>query len=645
MPCWSIPFRKTRRAAGGEWNKGTGRVVWYRMRIPRRAILALLASFLPVFAAAAPLTNRLANSPSPYLALHGADPVAWQEWSAETVERARTEGKLLYVSVGYFSCHWCHVIQRESYRNADIARFLNAHFIPVKVDRELDPALDAQLVEFAERTLGRSGWPLNVFVTPDGHPLYATLYHPPAELLGILRKLDELWRADPKRLMDLARVEDVRPAGLGVPEMNAARVRELVAATRTAILADADVVQGGFGQQSKFPQVPQLRFLLDDYARNPDTQVAEFLRLTLDAMAQNGLADHVGGGFFRYTVDPSWKTPHFEKMLYDNVELAGLYLDAARVLQRDDYRAIGVRTIDFMLDELRTEQGGFIAALSAVDDHEIEGGYYLWDAAQLESVLTADELAAYRLSAGMTDAPPFEHGWLPRRELSAAEVARRLKRSPSETGALLRSAEAKLRAARAGRGLPRDTKVIAAWNGRMLSTLVAAATITGERRYREAALALRDLLATSLWDGRSLARMRVGGRAVGTVTLEDYAYVAAGLADWALYANDDRSLKLAHSMATTAWDRFYGKGGWRFEEASLLAGVSGQDVISDGPMPSPSAVLIGTSLRLAGRTGDDRLRQQALAAANSGAGLIHDNPFWFATPVAVLRDAVGSARR
>jgi uncharacterized protein YyaL (SSP411 family) len=390
--------------------------------------------------------------------------------------------------------------------------------------------------------------------------------------------------------------------------------------------------------------------------------VREFLITTLDAMARNGLHDRLGGGFFRYTVDPSWKTPHFEKMLYDNAQLGALYLQAARVLRRDDYRALGLRTLDFLLGEFREPTGGFIAALSALDDRGVEGGYYLWSAAELDRLLTAEEREVYRLSAGMTDAPPFEQGWLPLAAHSIAEVATRLKREPADVERLVKTAEAKLRAARARRGLPRDTKVLAAWNGLTLSALAAAARDSKETRYREAGQALRDVLARSLWDGKQLARSRVDGKPGGKVALEDYAYVARGLMDWAQATGNPADLKIAGDIARSAWARFYGNNGWRLEEASLLVAEPGQDVVSDGHLPSPSAVLIEASLRIAdgiearaarqggrvggfaAQTGAAALRRQALAAANSGHERIAADPFFFATPVSARLRAAGAIR-
>ena len=369
-----------------------------------------------------------------------------------------------------------------------------------------------------------------------------------------------------------------------------------------------------------------------EHARAPNPRLAEFLLLTLDAMAGLGLHDQLGGGFFRYTVDPSWKTPHFEKMLYDNAQLARLYLDAARVFRRDDYRTVAYRTLDFLLRDMADASGGFIAALSALDEQGVEGGYYLWSQAQLEATLSAPELAAYRLHAGMTEAAPFERGWLPLAVLPAPEVAQQLKGEPAEVAARIRSAQTKLRTVRAKRGLPRDTKVLAAWNGLALSAFTAAAR--EDARYRPAAQALRDMLVKQMWDGQQLARSRVAGKTGGKVALEDYAYVVAGLTDWAALTGADGDTAMARDIARVAWQRFYGKTGWRLEEASLLVAETGQDTVSDGHLPSPSALLIESSLRLAARSNDTDLRRRALGAANSGHRLFDEGPFWHASLIA-----------
>ncbi|MBT9613247.1 MAG: thioredoxin domain-containing protein, partial [Burkholderiales bacterium] len=291
------------------------------MRHGLAALLVLLIAF-PVQA----LDNQLKQHPSPYLALHGTDPTAWQEWNAQTIERARRENKLLFVSIGYFSCHWCHVMQRESYKNPEIAKLLNERFIPVKVDREINGALDAELQTFAEATRKQAGWPLNVFITPEGYPLFALLYAPPQEFLQTISRLDTRWQQESDKLKQVAQsAAQEMPAPQEAQAQFAPQIGQLYRQRLVEeALVQADPFRGGFGTANKFPHAPQLAALLEAQRQTPHTKLAEFLRITFDQMAGLGLYDHVGGGFFRYTTDPDWHIPHFEKMLYDNAQLASL---------------------------------------------------------------------------------------------------------------------------------------------------------------------------------------------------------------------------------------------------------------------------------------------------------------------------------
>ncbi|MEK7260801.1 MAG: DUF255 domain-containing protein [Pseudomonadota bacterium] len=575
------------------------------------------------------LTNQLKHHPSPYLAMHAADPVAWQDWGPAAVERARREGKLLFISVGYFSCHWCHVMQRESYRNPDIAAFLNRHFVPVKVDRELEAALDARLIEFAERTRGQGGWPLNVFITPEGYPMYAALYLPPAEFKSVLERLQGLWAKDRAGLERLARDEAKR----------AAAPAEMPVATGSFVeqaLAQADSIHGGFGDQSKFPSAPQLEALLARAGAGPEPRLKEFLKLTLDHMADLGLYDHVGGGFFRYTVDPSWKTPHFEKMLYDNALLARVYLHAAKVLREPRYERVARTTLDFMARELRVPDGALIASLSAVDDKDVEGGYYLWNADELAALLSEREAQVLRLAFGMQDAAPFEAGYLPLRSLPPAEVARQLGLDTAAVEAALSQALEKLRQARTKRALPRDTKLLAGWNGLALAVFAEAARVTGEAKYRDVAAGIRDYLMRALWDGKTLKRAVDKGRAVGAVALEDYAYVTQGLLEWARLTDSTADYAQATSVARVAWQRFYAARGWRLDERSLIQTGGAEAAIADGPLPSPSAVLVEATLALAEKTGDVALARQARTARDLARSAVQRDRFWQASHGALL---------
>jgi uncharacterized protein YyaL (SSP411 family) len=602
--------------------------------------LGIVTTLISLSTSAAELRNQLTNHSSPYLALHGSDPVAWQDWTPRAVEAARQQNKLLFVSVGYFSCHWCHVMQRESYKNTEIASYLNTHFVAVKVDRELEPALDARLIAFSEKTQGVGGWPLNVFLTPDGYPLYAVLYMPPAEFREVLTKLQTLWQQDPENLKRVAREAAGGGNGPGEPRLAQEQVARYIDKVFATSLALGDPFNGGFGEQSKFPSVPQLQFLMDQYRSKPDPAVKALMIRTLDNMKQYGLYDHIGGGFFRYTVDPGWRTPHFEKMLYDNAQLASLYLRAARLWQRQDYEQVARETLAFMTRTMRRPEGGFIASLSAVDSNNVEGGYYLWHHTELSKLLTKDELRVYLALRGMTDAPAFEDGHLPLANKTVAEVAKLTGQSATRVATILKSADQKLKVARTKRALPEDPKLLAGWNGLALSAYVEAARTLPDPEYRKVAKGVRDYIVTTLWDGKQLRRSVVTGKAVGRVSLEDYAQVSRGLLDYAVLTGRKQDRELARKLVLVAWKKFYRNDGWRLSETSLIRAEVGQDAIADGPMPSPSGSLMHTTLELAGLIGDETLRRRALASLNSGHEVIDSDPFWYVGHVGAMGAAV-----
>jgi hypothetical protein len=592
-------------------------------RLPSWSACLLLA-LLALPAVAAPLGNRLAGHLSPYLALHGQDPVAWQEWNPDTLARARRENKLLFVSVGYFSCHWCHVMQRESYRDPAIAALLNRHFIPVKVDRELNGALDAALLEFAERMNGLAGWPLNAFVTPEGQPVFAVLYKPPGEFKAMLDSLARHWQTNAERIRAAAREASARPAPAPpLARLDGEAVRRAGGAFLAAALAAADRLQGGFGQVSKFPQSPQLALLLELQAERPDPRLGEFLQLSLDQMARLGLRDHVHGGFFRYTVDPDWATPHFEKMLADNAQLPRVYARAAQVLARQDYLQVAHASLDFLLVVLASPGGGFQASVSALDRRGREGGAYLWEPAELRRRLSPAE---YRLAErvwGLRAARPFELGYLP---------LERVKVSARERAAL-DDIYRKLRGSGRLAGVPVDGKLNAGVNGLALSALSAAGR--GVPRFEAAAHRLRAFIAGQLVANGRLVKARVGHRVIPEAELDDYAYVVQGLLDYDQAYADPAARRLAERLARQAWSLFFGERGWRREARPLLATLQPEPALLDDATPSPSGVLVLASQRLAS---PDLVAPLAHAQGLALADLGRD-PFSHASHLAALRAA------
>ncbi len=599
----------------------------------------LLLVLLPL----AVIGNTLRDSDSPYLAMHGDDPVDWQPWSAEVLAQAQRENKLLFVSIGYFACHWCHVMQRETYRDEAVARYLNEHFISVKVDRELNLALDAYLIEFVTRTHGSAGWPLNVFLTPDGHPLLGMTYLPTARFETLVRELQGQWLETPDYFRQMAAKAAETMKGtprMPVPALKVVDVQRYEEILVSQALALGDDMSGGFGEQAKFPLTPHLRSLLAAWQHRPDAALKEFLILTLDHMALGGLRDPLGGGFFRYTVDPGWYTPHFEKMLYGNAQLAVLYLYAAQAFDRPDYSAVARDTLDFMLREMMASAGGMVASFSAVDEAGVEGAYYLWDNETLQRILDKPQLALVQQIWGMQGVPPYDDGHLPMMQMSFAEAAKALDMDVRMAGKQFQLATERLLAERRKRQLPVDHKILAGWNGLALTALVAGARQLGDVRYQQGAQKLRDHLLETLWDGQRLWRARGKRGELGQATLEDYAFAAQGLLDWAELTNSKADRQVVRRWIDDAWRRFHDGSGWRLSDQTLLPSGYGVAMFSDSPLPSPSVVLMRTAWRLAGKEDDKVLRERVLKAAASGHTELETAAFEYAGQVELLAEIV-----
>jgi uncharacterized protein YyaL (SSP411 family) len=419
--------------------------------------------------------NELSGNPSPYLALHENDPVDWRAWTKAALDKAQQEDKLILVSVGYFACHWCHVMQRESFSNENIAKVLNQNFVSIKVDRELNPVLDERLMDFIQATRGRGGWPLNVFLTPDGYPLTAMTYVPADSFGELLEGLHTRWKKEREQLHKAAREVDQT-----LSEEHE-KAEQLDVSASVGSLGDSFVAQalqfsddmlGGFGNQTKFPMAPQLLALLEINNKKEHVSVGKFLQLTLDKMADGGLYDQVGDGFYRYTIDPQWETPHFEKMLYTNAMLSILYLRAGEYFKNAHYKTIGLRTIRFMLNSMATKEGAFIASLSAVDNKNIEGGYYLWRQEELNKLLSKKELRFVNAVWDMQRKPTLEAGILPWVIFSREQQKVFFKLSDKALDKRLNDIRKKLKSTReATRVIPQDDKRLAGWNGLALAAL------------------------------------------------------------------------------------------------------------------------------------------------------------------------------
>jgi uncharacterized protein YyaL (SSP411 family) len=520
--------------------------------------------------------NRLAQETSPYLLQHAANPVDWYPWGDEALTRARVENRPILLSIGYAACHWCHVMERESFEDVATARVMNERFVCIKVDREERPDVDSVYMDAVVALTGSGGWPMTVFLTPEGEPFFGGTYFPPEPRHGlpaftqVLLAVAEAWdtRRDEVRSSSANLAEHIRSGSLLAPSIDPL-TSEALDAAEANLRAVFDATWGGFGRAPKFPPAPVLEFLLRRGEK-------EMTRRTLDAMAAGGFHDVVGGGFHRYSVDARWLVPHFEKMLYDNALLASVYLHAAKRFDDDRYRAIAERTLDYLERELTLDSGGLASAQDA-DTEGVEGLTFTW---------APGEGAPEELFQ------PFEHNrFVLRGELDDEQRARLL-------------------AIRIERPQPlRDDKAIASWNGLALAAFAQAGRVETAVRIAEFVL---GPLSTS--DGR-LHRTWRNGIARGTGYLEDYADVAYGLMELHTATGEPRFLLEAHRLARVALTLFADdeRGGFFQAPVDGERLVARKKEIDDHPTPSGNAMLAYVLLRLARIWGDDELERRGVS--------------------------------
>jgi hypothetical protein len=544
--------------------------------------------------------NRLAQETSPYLLQHAGNPVDWQPWSREVFSEARKNRKPLLVSIGYSACHWCHVMERESFEDEATAAVMNELFVNVKVDREERPDVDAVYMDAVVALTGQGGWPLTVFLTPDGEPFYGGTYFPPEPRHGlpsfqqVLRAVADAYRERPEDVAAQAEalVGALRRSAEAEPSREPL-TEALLAEAERGLLSQLDPRWGGFGRAPKFPPASVLEFLLRRDAIEP-------VRMTLDGMAAGGMHDLVGGGFHRYSVDAQWLVPHFEKMLYDNALLVPPYLHAWLLTGEERYREVAERTLDYMLRELRLPSGGLASAQDA-DTNGVEGLTYTW---------TAEEGAPPELLQ------PFEHGRsILRGELDEATRARLLE----------------IRERRPQPAL--DDKVIAAWNGLALAALAEGARRLERPDLLAAAVELGELLAADpLW------RTLRDGHAKYPAFLDDYANVAHGLYELHVATGELRWLRESRRLALHAAQLFADeeRGGFFLTPADGEPLIARQKAFDDNPTPAGSSMLAFVLLRLARIWGDDELERQAVGALRLVRDLLTRAPAAFGWALCAL---------
>ncbi len=598
-------------------------------------MLARLFLFLFLSPAAFGLSNQLENHPSPYLALHGSDPVAWQDWNAKVLEKAQADDKLILISSGYFACHWCHVMQKESFKDKEIAALMNKHYIPVKLDRELHSALDDYLMDYTERTNGQAGWPLTVFLTPEGYPLIGSTYMQPDQFQQVLQKLQLTWDSERDKTRELARratlALSANAQNSAEPAMNFPQIAQRYL---QQIMMVADPLAGGIGHESKFPLEAQLLAVLTLRASLPIEVpgLDQWVELTLDNMAKFGMRDHIKEGFFRYTVDPSWEVPHFEKMLYNQAQLARVYLMAGQIYGREDYLGMARLTLDFSSSDMREKKGQYISSLSAIDENDIEGGSYLWTDEELLAQLGKEDAELAKAYWSMQGFAALPAGFLPMQGESVAVLAEKSGVTEAQMFERLAQIKSTLLQRRATRMPPRDEKVLAAWNGLMLGSLALAAQQFPQSDYASQASELAYSLRDRLWQNGRLWRSEEAGQAVGQTGLDDYAYLIQGLDYLSYISSDPVLIEWRDQLTQQAWQRFYGASGWRKTDQQLLPGLGATPAHADASLISASATLIRVSLRSA----DPQIREMAIEAAQRARQITQAEPYTYVSHLLAL---------
>ncbi len=587
-------------------------------------------------------TNRLLLESSPYLQQHAHNPVNWYPWGDEAFEAARALDRPVLVSIGYSTCHWCHVMEEESFDNPETAQYLNENFIAIKVDREVRPDVDEIYMTAIQAMNQRGGWPLNVWVTPDRKPFFAGTYFPPRDSGGrpgfptVLRSITEGYAQDRQRIEDSAETLTglIQKALAGVSAEATLVPGDAVFETaRDQVVPRVDLTWGGVGSAPKFPSGTPIRFLLRYYRRTGDEEALKAATLTLEKMAAGGMYDQVGGGFHRYSTDARWLVPHFEKMLYDNALLALDYLEAWQVTGREDFARVAREILTYVSREMTAPGGGFYSATDAdspgPEGEPEEGWFFTWTPAEIDGALDRPSAAAVKAWYGVTNSGNHEGRNILHTERDRRKVAKELDLRPEELDSTLAAARERLYRVRSHRPPPhRDDKILVAWNGLMISAFARAGFAFGDERWVSAAARAADFALAHMRKGGRLERVYTNGRAQGPAFLDDYAFFIAGLIDLYEAQPDPRWLKAAIELQE-ALDRHYadtGGGGYFRTAADHEQLLAREKPGRDGAVPSGNSVAALNLLRLAELTGDDAYTERVVMLFSAYHELLTRSP-------------------
>lgn len=559
-------------------------------------------------------TNRLILEDSPYLLQHAHNPVDWFPWGSEAFEKAAREGKPVFLSIGYSTCHWCHVMEKESFDDPQIAEILNRHFISIKVDRERRPDIDATYMMAVMMINGSGGWPMSSFLTPDGKTFFGGTYYPPEQFRQIVQMFADMWTNQQADLAGMAdRVAAAVASDTRIEGKRASITYNSSVRAKNAIMKRFDPLHGGFGPAPKFPNEALILFLQNQLQNDRDDSVESALDKTLQSMAMGGIYDQIGGGFHRYSTDEIWRIPHFEKMLYNQAHLAQVYLQAYRLTGNWYYQRVARQTLDYVLRDMASPEGAFYSATDA-DSEGREGAFFLWTPLQIHKILKPQDAELISSLYGVTSQGNFEGANILNLGVSLDDFAASKQISARELVSRLDTAVERMRDRRDQRERPfLDRKVVTAWNAMMISSLAMAADILNEPRYLQAATrAAQFLLSRSRSSAGQLRRIYFNGQSSVTGTQDDYAYLVQALV--ALYDVTANPLWLEEAEKVTDWmiTLFLDKenGGFYMNQSKghLMARIKD---VTDSAIPSGNSVAVAVLARLARRTGNAEYRRLA----------------------------------
>jgi uncharacterized protein len=580
--------------------------------------------------------NHLAGEKSPYLLQHAFNPVDWYPWGDEAFARAKSENRPIFLSVGYSACHWCHVMERESFENPEIAALMNASFVNIKVDREERPDVDQIYMSAVQAMTGHGGWPMSVFLTPDGKPFYGGTYFPPVDSRGmagfprVLSAVSQAWGERRDEITATAGEMTERLRAMGdIPQSEGSLEPKLLEQAARGLARHFEPTHGGFGSAPKFPHPMDLKLLLRQHARTGDPHALHMVRLSLDKMSRGGIYDHLGGGFARYSTDDRWLVPHFEKMLYDNALLAQVYLEAFQLTHDAEFARVARETLDYVLGRMTSPEGGFYATEDA-DSEGVEGKYYVWTLAEVEAVLGPERSKAFAYVYDVTKQGNWEEQNILNLPKPIGQAAKILGRDEAGLRAELADCRARLLAVRNQRVPPgKDTKVLTSWNGLMLAAFAEGARILGEERYLDAARKAAAFLLEHMRaaDGRLLHSYK-DGQAKFNAYLDDYVCLIDGLTRLFETTGEPHWIEAALGLADVMLAEFADRdrGGFYYTGASHEPLIARQKDVYDNATPAGNAMAATDLLRLGALTGREAFTATGRATLQAMSAVLEQAP-------------------